>query len=89
MNDLRQLVDGIRAQFTDPAKAALAIRVSLDFAALQARAAGGEDVTKELAIVEATARNLDEHARGVIGQQFMAWTQGMVAKALGVAIAGA
>jgi hypothetical protein len=91
VNDLAQLLERIKAKtgIQDPERLLLVTRVGFDYAALQARAMAGENVTEELAIVAATAANLDEHARGVIGTEFLAWTQGLLAKALGIAILAA
>lgn len=77
------------AGYTDPAQIMLVARVLTDTVALQGRALAGENVDSELAIVKATAANLDEHLRGVVGQWYFAWTQDLLAKALGVAITGA
>lgn len=77
------------AGYTDPEQILLVARILTDTTALQARSLAGEDVSEELAIVQASAANLDEHLRGVVGQAWLAWTQTLLAKALGVAITGA
>lgn len=90
MNDLQAVIDRIKTDLgaTDPERLALVSRLTIDAAGLQARALAGEDVTQEMAIVAATAGNLDHHARGVIGSQLSTWLTGLLAKALGVALAG-
>lgn len=90
MNDLRAMLERIKARVgaNDPERLALAVRVAMDAAALQARALSGEDVAGELAIVEATARNLDDLARQAIGAELLAFATNVLARALGVALAG-
>lgn len=90
-NELQQLLERIRQQsgLTDPDRVTLLARVSTDAAWLHSRALAGEDVTAEMAILKATAANLDEHARGVVGTQLLAFVQGLISRALGVAILGA
>jgi hypothetical protein len=87
----REILEKIQrdAGYTDPEQIMLVARVLTDTTALQARALAGEDVAGELAIVAATAANLDEHLRGVVGNWWLAQVQNMLATALGVAIAGA
>lgn len=75
------------AGFTDPEQIALVARVTLDAAQLQARAMGGENVEGELAIVTATAANLSEHVRNVIGRHLLTAATNVLARALGVALA--
>lgn len=87
----REVLEAIQkgAGYKDPEQIALVARVMTDATALQARSMAGEDVEAEMAIVAATAANLDEHLRGVVGQWYLQWTQGLLAKALGVAILNA
>lgn len=89
MRSHKDLLEAIKSAsgIKDPVVQALLVRVATDVTAVQARAAAGENVDREMMVVRATAGNLDEHARNVIGQQVLAWTQGLLAKALGVAIA--
>lgn len=93
MTPLEELVGRVKTAVgvQDPERVALAARVALDFALLQSQATAGSisqsQLAHELAIVEATARNLDEATRRAVSAEVMAWTQGMLAKALGVAIA--
>lgn len=74
----------------DPERVALAARVAFDYALLQSQAMAGtirpQELERELGIVEASARNLDEATRRAVSAEVMAWTQGLLAKALGVAI---
>lgn len=76
------------AGYTDPEQILLVARILTDTTALQARSLAGEDVSAELAIVTASAANLDEHLRGVVQQTWMAYTQLFLAKALGIAVTG-
>jgi hypothetical protein len=89
-SDLRELVARIQARGgnDDPATLALVARVTIDATALQARAIAGENVESELAIVAATARNLDHSVRQVISAEVSAWTQGLLARALGIVVVG-
>jgi hypothetical protein len=77
------------AGFTDPAQVALVARVTMDAGQLQARAMAGEDVASELDVVAATAANLSEHVRNVIGRHLLTAATNVLARALGVAIAAA
>lgn len=90
-NDLRDLLEAIKAKLgaKDPATLELVVRVTMDATALQARSLAGENVQGEIAILQATAANLDEHARTVIGQALLAFCTQLLGKALGVAIAAA
>jgi hypothetical protein len=78
------LVERIKAGvgLRDPKAVELAVRVGLDLTALQARAAAGEDVERELGITRASALNLSEHARNVIGREVLAFVQAVMAGAL-------
>lgn len=62
-----------RLGLTDPETIALVSRVTTDYTMLAARKLAGEDVAKELAITEASLRNLDRAARNTIGQQVSSW----------------
>lgn len=87
----REILEALQrdAGYTDPEQILLVARVLTDFTGLQARALAGEDVSQEIAIVNATTANLDEHLRGVVTDWWMNWTQKLLATALGVAITGA
>lgn len=76
------LVERIKAGvgLRDPLAVELAVRVGLDLAALQARAAAGEDVEREIGITRASALNLSEHARDVIGRELLSFLQGVIAR---------
>jgi hypothetical protein len=50
----------------DPAMVDMAVAVALDLAALQAAQLAGQDVSRELAIAQAAAANLSEHARNTV-----------------------
>lgn len=58
---------------TDPTRLALIARVSTDYLNLMSQKLAGVDVEGELAIVEASARNLDRAQRKVIGDNMHAW----------------
>lgn len=64
----------------DPAIVALAIRVATDLAFLQGQASMGQGVEGELKIARASALNLSEHARDVVGREVLAFVQGIIAK---------
>ncbi len=72
------------AGLKDPAQVALVARVTLDAGQLQARAMAGEDVAKELDVVAATAANLAEHVRNVIGKHLLSAATNVLMRALGV-----
>ena len=84
MNDLRDTLDAIKrdAGLTDPKQIELVARVAVDFTQLQARAAAGENVDKEIAVVAATALNLSEHVRNVMSQQLSKWLTGLLVRVL-------
>lgn len=71
------------AGLTDPHQVALVARVTLDAGQLQARSMAGEDVAKELDIVAATAANLSEHVRNVIGRHLLTAATSGLMRALG------
>ena len=73
-----------QAGVTDPQILELAIRTTLDASQLQARAAAGEDVEKEIAIVQATALNLSEHVRNLIGNWILDAATSIAFRALGL-----
>lgn len=56
----------------DPEMVALAVRIAGDAAQLQMRSLAGEDVAKEIKFVEASALNLSEHARNILGRELLA-----------------
>lgn len=89
--DLKALLQRIAADsgVTDPEKLMLVSRVTVDAAALQARALAGENVEAEVQVVLATAVNLDEHVRKVISVNLASWLQELLARALGIALVGA
>lgn len=64
----------------DPALVALAVRVAADAAQLQARAAVGEDVSGEVKVVEASALNLSENARNVVGRELLGFLTSVLTK---------
>ena len=92
MSPLDELVDRVKnaSGINDPARLALAARVATDYAMLQSQALSGvigrAALDHELGIVAATAANLDDTARQAVGAEIMAWTQGLLAKALGIAL---
>lgn len=88
--DIEAVLNQIKvdAGLNDPATVLLVSRVLVDYSALQARAVAGEDVARELAIVAATAANLDEHTRQVVQSTFQLWLQNLLARALGLALLG-
>jgi hypothetical protein len=69
--DVELLVERIKSEsgITDPEQVAILVRVSVRATELAARAATGQDVQKELDILHATALNLSEKVRNVIGAQ--------------------
>lgn len=87
----RELLERIQrdAGLTDPEQILLVSRIINRAAFLQGRSMAGEDVAAELKHVEAQAANLDQHVRGVVQNVYLSWTQELLARALGVAIAGA
>lgn len=88
---LQDLLDRIKSDsgIQDPDRIALLTRVTMDAATLQARAAAGIDVSKEMLVLQATAANLDEKARQVITTNFTLWLSNLLGAALGVAATGA
>lgn len=88
MNDLKARLEAIKAEagLQNPERIALLARITLDAAALQARAAAGEDVSGELLHVAAQAANLDETARQIVGKHLMGLATDVLSKALGVAV---
>lgn len=89
--DLQKLIDRITTDLgvKDPEKIALLSRLAVDAASLQARALAGLPVEAEMRVLQATAANLDERSRQVVSTNFATWLQGLLATALGVAVAGA
>lgn len=89
-HDIAAVLEKIQADagLKDPATVLLVSRVLVDFSALQVRAAAGEDVTSELAVIAATTANLDENVRKVVTLNFQTWLQNLLAQALGVALLG-
>ena len=67
---------------TDPEQIALLSRVITSTAELTVRAAAGENVDEDAAILRATALNLSEHTRNVIGRNVLAYVQEMVSMLL-------
>ena len=84
MNGLDDIVEIVKKQagLTDPEQIALVSRVVANSTALAARAAAGEKVDEELVIVRATALNLSEHARNVLGRNVLLFVQETVASVL-------
>ena len=81
---LDDLVERVRVGLgaRDPATVALAIRVATDLAMLQGQVAMGQDVEDELKIARASALNLTEHARDVVGREVLAFVQGILARVI-------
>ena len=79
---LDDLVERVRVGLgaRDPATVALAIRVATDLAFLQGQASMGQDVEGELKIARASALNLTEHARDVVGREVLAFVQAIIAR---------
>mgnify|MGYP003451220999 FL=1 len=73
-----------QAGVTDPQILELSVRVALDASQLQARATAGEDVQQEIAIVQATALNLSEHVRNLIGNWLLTAATSIAFRALGL-----
>ena len=58
--------------------------MAADATQLQARATAGEDVQQEIAVVQATALNLSEHVRNLIGNWLLTAVTGIAFRALGL-----
>ena len=84
MTSINDVLESIKrdAGLTDPKQIELVARVTVDFTQLQARAAAGEDVAEELAIVNATAMNIAENVRNVMANQLSRWFATLLFKAL-------
>lgn len=75
---IEELIERIKADsgLTSPEDLALVARVAARAIELGGRAAAGEDVSEELAIVKATALNLSERAKVAISTNVLAFIQG-------------
>ncbi len=63
----------VDTKITDPERIALVTRVATDYAALSARALAGEEIAKELAIADATTKNLERELKQAIGNNLSMW----------------
>lgn len=84
MNGIEDIVEIVKKQagLTDPEHIALVSRVVTHSTALAARSAAGENVDEDMAVLRATALNLSEHARNVLGRNVLLFVQETVASVL-------
>jgi len=74
-----------RIGLNDPAQVELLARLATDATQLGAQAAAGVDVSRELAIVKASAENLDVAVRRVLGEELFITGVGTLIRVIGAA----
>lgn len=84
MSKLEDIIEVVKTQagLTDPDQIALVSRIVANAMSLAARAAAGENVDEDMAVVRATALNLSEHARNVLGRNILLFVQETVSQVL-------